>query len=309
MTRYEGALVDAHHHFWEPAAGQQPWLRPGVRIPFRYGDYESIKRDYLPQQLRDDAASAGLRLVGCVTMETEWRDDDPLGEIAHIESVAERFGLPDAAIGRVQLHHDGAPALLERMAEHAIVRGIRHKPGQAERPQDAASQPTLMVDARWRAGYAHLHRLGLDFELQTAWWHLDEAIDLVDAFPDTPLTINHAALPADRSPEGIAGWSAAIGRIARREQAWMKVSGIGVPGQRWTADANREIVLRAIDAFGPARIMVASNFPVDSLAGTYAEIMGGLAEIVAEHSPAEQQAMFAGNAIARYRLDPALAAA
>lgn len=306
MTRYRGVLVDAHHHFWEPGEGRQPWLRPGIAIPFRYGPYESIKRDYLPPDLERDAASAGLRLVGSVSMETEWDDDDPMGEIDHIESVQRRFGLPNAAVGRVQLEQHDAPALLEQMAARPIVRAIRHKPGQAARPELAVGQPTLLSDATWRSRYASLAALGLDFELQTAWWHLDEAIDLIEAHPQVQLTINHTALPSDRSPAAIEGWSAAIGRIARLPQVWMKLSGIGLQGVPWTPEGNREIALRTIDAFGTDRVMVASNFPVDGLTGTYDEIMGGFAEILSDLAPDEQRAVFAANAVERYRLDPAI---
>lgn len=300
MTRYTGDLVDAHHHFWEPAAGRQPWLRPEARIPFRYGDYEAIKRDYLPPDLVRDAASAGLRLIGSVTMETEWDDDDPLGEIAHIEGVHRRYGLPSAAIGRVRLDQPDAPRLIEAMAARPIVRGIRHKPGQTTSPADHG--PTLLSAPAWRAGYAELARNGLDFELQTAWWHLDEAAELVRAYPDTAVTINHTGLPADRSPDAIESWAAALGRIAALPQVWVKISGIGVPGRRWTVAANREIVERAVSAFGVRRIMFASNFPVDSLCGSYAEIMGGFAELTSGWSADEQYAAFAGNAIRRYRL-------
>ncbi|MCH1883805.1 amidohydrolase family protein [Agrococcus sp. ARC_14] len=306
MSRYAGPLVDAHHHYWEPGDGHQPWLRPEAAIPFRYGDYEAIKRDYLPADLRRDAESAGLRLVGSVTMETEWDASDPLGEIDHIEGVLARFGGPDAAIGRVELDRDDAPALLEQMAARPIVRGIRHKPGQAASPARAAAEPTLLSEPRWRERYASLEALGLDFELQTAWWHLDEAIDLVQAHPGVALTINHTALPSDRSPAAIEGWAAAIARIARLPQVWIKLSGIGLEGTPWTAEGNREIALRTLDAFGPDRVMVASNFPVDSLTGSYAEIMGGFAEIFADLPPDAQLALFAGNAIERYRLDPAI---
>lgn len=300
MSRYTGALVDAHHHFWEPAAGRQPWLRPEARIPFRYGDYEAIKRDYLPPDLVRDATAAGFRLVGSVTMETEWDDADPLGEIAHLEGVRERYGLPSAAIGRVRLDRPEAPQLIEAMAARPIVRGIRHKPGQTASPDDHG--PTLLTDPGWRSGYAELARHGLGFELQTAWWHLDEAAELVRAFPDTAVTINHTGLPADRSPAAIEGWAAALGRIAWLPQVWLKLSGIGLPGRPWTVAANREIVERAVAAFGVPRVMFASNFPVDSLCGTYPEIMGGFAEITAGWSADEQYAAFAGNAIRRYRL-------
>lgn len=306
MSRYAGPIVDAHHHFWEPSEGHQPWLRPGAAIPFRYGDYASIKRDYLPPDLQRDAESAGLRLVGSVTMETEWDASDLLGEIDHIEGVQARFGLPSAAIGRVELDSDDAPALLERMAARPIVRGIRHKPGQAANPSLAAAEPTLMRDPLWRSRYAMLAELGLDFELQTAWWHLDEAIGLVRAHPDVRLTINHTGLPSDRSRSGIEGWAAALARIAALPQVWIKLSGIGLAGEPWTTEANREIVERTVETFGTDRVMVASNFPVDGLTGSYADIMGGFAELLAGASASEQLALFARNAVARYRLDPAI---
>jgi predicted TIM-barrel fold metal-dependent hydrolase len=51
MTRdplWGGPIVDAHQHFSDPIGNDQPWSRPDVVIPFRYGDYSAIKRRYLP---------------------------------------------------------------------------------------------------------------------------------------------------------------------------------------------------------------------------------------------------------------------
>jgi predicted TIM-barrel fold metal-dependent hydrolase len=76
----------------------------------------------------------------------------------------------------------------------------------------------------------------------------------------------------------------------------VKISGIGIPGQRWTAEANREVVLRTIDAFGSGRCMFASNFPVDSLCAGFSEIFGGFEAIVAGFPQAEQEALFVENA-------------
>ena len=49
-------------------------------------------------------------------------------------------------------------------------------------------------------------------------------------------------------------------------------TGLGVPGVGWSADLNREVVLSAIEIFGPARAMFASNFPVDRLCASFDEI-------------------------------------
>jgi predicted TIM-barrel fold metal-dependent hydrolase len=71
----------------------------------------------------------------------------------------------------------------------------------------------------------------------------------------------------------------------------VKLSGIGQPGRAWTVDANRPIVETLLGLFGPARCMVGSNFPVDSLCATYGTILGGFVEILSTLSPAERRAV------------------
>src|SRR5690606_5922328 len=62
------AVIDAHHHVWD-LANDLPWLKE-ERIPFRYGDYSPICRDYMPADYRADTAD--WPLVGSVYVEAEW---------------------------------------------------------------------------------------------------------------------------------------------------------------------------------------------------------------------------------------------
>lgn len=300
MSRYTGPIVDAHHHFWQPELGHQPWLLPEARIPFRYGSYEAIKRSYLPPDLLRDGE--GFNIVGTVTMETEWDIQDPIGEMEYTTAVAAEYGLPTASVAHAVLASPGVEATIEALAEFPLVRAVRNKPGQAPTPADADAQPTLLSDPQWQKGFALLGRYGLDFELQTAWWHFSEASVLAARHPDMQITINHTGLPSDRSREGIDGWSRALRLIAQNENVAIKISGIGLPGVPWTVANNREIVSIAADIFGSNRIMFASNFPVDGLAGSYRDIYGGFLEIASDWSPSEQRAAFIGNAVRHYRL-------
>ena len=59
----------------------------------------------------------------------------------------------------------------------------------------------------------------------------------------TQIIINHTGLPADRSADGLAAWRAAMTRVAECPNVAVKISGIGVRGQAWTADSNREVVM------------------------------------------------------------------
>jgi predicted TIM-barrel fold metal-dependent hydrolase len=55
-----------------------------------------------------------------------------------------------------------------------------------------------------------------------------------------------------------------------------------------------------IECFGVPRCMFASNFPVDSLCGSFEAIFGGFEEIVADFTADEQDALFRRNAIRIY---------
>ena len=130
-----------------------------------------------------------------------------------------------------------------------------------------------------------------------------DAADLCRAYPDTQLILNHTGLPADRSAEGVSGWKRALRALAACPNAAIKISGLGVPGRRWTVDLNRDVVLSAIEIFGVARAMFASNFPVDGLCATFDETYSGFRAIAAQFSASEQRALFHDNAVRIYAME------
>lgn len=284
------AIVDAHQHFWDPGRHYYPWLNDEPAIAFRYGDYHAIRRPYLPPDYLGD--SIGYRVEKSVYVETEWDPADPVGEMRYVDELRARHGLPAVAVAQVRLDRADAARVMERQAAFSFVRGVRHKP-----------PPGAMGDSAWRAGYAQLARHHLRFDLQVPWSQLAEAARLAADFPDTQIILNHAGLPADRSAGGIAGWTEAMKIFAACPNTAVKISGLGQPGTPWTVEANRGIVRIAIDLFGAARCMFASNFPVDSLCAGFGTIFAGFREIVRDLSPAEQDGLFRSNAIRIYAME------
>lgn len=297
---YDGPIIDAHHHFWDPQNNPHPWLRPEVNIPFRYGDYNAIKRRYFPADYLMD--TAGHDVVGSVYIETEWEPTDPIGETRFITSLAREAGYPNAVVAQAWLHHDDASQVLADQAQFALVRSVRHKPGGPASPAEAGHQTTLMSDAAWRDGYACLAPLGLHFDLQTPWWNLDEAARLARDFPETLILLNHTGLPSDRTESGLHAWRDAMARLAACPNVAVKVSGLGVPGEAWTVNANRWIVDQVIDLYGADRVMFASNFPVDGLCASFDTIFSGFKTIVSSRPPAVQRKLFHDNARDWYRI-------
>ncbi|MGE0800550.1 MAG: amidohydrolase [Lautropia sp.] len=296
-------FVDAHQHFWDPQRNYHPWLRDEPPIPFRYGDYSRLKRRYLPDDYRADAARAGVAVAGSVYVETEWDPSDPIGETRYAAELQRQYGLPTVVVAQAWLDRDDCAEVLEQQSGFELVRSIRHKPRANHSPADAT--PGGMTDTAWRDGFARLARLGLRFDLQTPWWHLHEAAALADRFPSTRIVLNHTGLPADRSAAGLAGWGRAMQRLAACDNVVVKLSGLGQadpPGPRWQLAANREPVLRAIEWFGVERCLIASNFPVDGLCTDFATLLDGFRAIVAGFSAAEQRRLFEHNAVAVYAM-------
>jgi predicted TIM-barrel fold metal-dependent hydrolase len=296
---YNGPIVDAHHHFWDPVANHHPWLTAEGVIPFRYGEYSSIRRPYLPNDYFANAA--GHDVVATVYVETEWDPKDPIGETRYATWLAQQYGAPNAIVAQAWLDADDVGTVLAGQAKFGLVRSVRHKPGGPNSPNDVGTARTLMSDDRWRRGYALLEKHDLCFDLQTPWWNLDEALRLAADFPRTAIILNHTGLPSDRSAAALAGWHAAMCRLARAPNISVKISGLGLPGVPWTAENNRWIVRETIAIFGSGRTMFASNFPVDSLCASFDTIFAGFKTIVADMDTPDQRALFHDTARRIYR--------
>ncbi len=296
------AIIDAHHHYWDPSVNYHPWLIDEPMIPFRYGNYAAIRKPFLPPDYDDVAAN--FNIVTTVTMEGEWDDTDQVSESAWMSEIANTYGRPSAHVARTFLDRPAAADEIARHAAYPIVRGLRHKPSAASAPDKV--EPGLagaMSDPAWRTGYAELSKHGLHFELQAPWWHVNELLDLIAAFPETPVVINHAFMPVDRSREGLAQWREAIAHAAGAPGATVKISGIGIAGQPWKLENQRPIIDACIDAFGPERCMFASNFPVDRLVGSFAQIYDGFLTATNDLTKKERNAVFHDNAVRVYRLN------
>ena len=293
------AVIDAHHHFWD-LSNDLPWLKH-ARVPFRYGDYSPICRDYMPTEYRADIA--GWPVVGSVYVEAEWNRDRAADESCWAAAVARQYGLPSAIVAWCDFAQPAAGQLLAAHASVPIVRGVRHKPTTAPTPGDAKrGAPGSMDDPAWRDGYALLERHGFSYDLQTPWWHLDAAAELARDFPGTHIVVNHTGLPADRSPEALAAWRRALEGVAAQENVAIKISGIGRPGLPWEVEANAPVIRDAVEIFGVDRAMFASNFPVDSLVGKFDTIFSGFFAATADRPEHDRDKLFHDNAVRIYRL-------
>lgn len=297
-------IVDAHHHFWD-LRNPHPWLTELPRIPFRYGDYEAICKDFLPA---DYAANcAPHRVLRHVVMEGEWTPQNPAGEVVWMKSLATRCGKPHAMAAQIWLDRDDAEDLMRLYTSEpfrGFVRSVRHKPVCAAREDYRPdwAPPRSMRCPLWRQGYARLASFGLMFELQAPWWHMAEAAELARDFPETPLVINHAGLPGTRDEETLRRWREAMALLTSYPNVHVKISGIGVRGEAWTPEQQAPVVDALIADFGVARCLFASNHPVDAIVVKLDRLWSGFKELTRQLIPEQRLALFCDNAVALYGL-------
>lgn len=289
------AIVDAHHHVWDLERNRHPWLQDRPSIAFRYGDYEALRRSYSVADHR--FAARQFDLVGSVYVEAEWDPADPIGETRYIHEIADRHGLPTVVVAQAWLDRADAEEVLAGQAAFPRVRSVRHKPKAVRDRREARRGEQGSMDcSRWRAGFSRLAGHGLRFDLQTPWWHFEAAADLARDFPATQIIVNHTGLPADRSTEGLAGWRGEMERIAALPNVFLKISGLGVPGERWTPELQGPVVRDAIRIFGWQRCMFASNYPVDGLCGSFDDIFGSFDALTSDLEEAARAGLFRENA-------------
>lgn len=294
-------IVDPHQHFWDLGRNYYPWLCDPKPVHFRYGDYSSLKRNYLPPDYLRDAGA--LKIVKTVHVQANWDPTDPAGETRWLIDVAREYGYPHASVGAAYFDREDNADVLAKHAKSALTRGVRNFPAVSETAAQAVRGAAgSMDDPKWRDGYALLQKYGFSFDLQTPWWHLDAAAALARDFPKTQVIIVHAGMPADRSAEGLAAWRAALETVAQEPNVAIKISGIGRAGLPWTLTANGGIIRDAINIFGAERAMFASNYPVDSLAGSFQMIYGGFRAAVSNRQIEERRMLFHDNAVRIYRL-------
>ena len=302
MTRYEGPIIDAHHHLWDLSLDRHPWLSAGAGARGGLGNLAPLRRNYLPENYRRDAARQNV--VASVHVEAGWASDDCLGETRWLETLDRADRIAERYVAHVPLASAQAPALIEAQAGFSRVVGVRDILSWSE--QEArrfAVRGDFMDDPQWRAGLARLRAYDLVFDLMVFPNQLAQAERLARDFPDQPFVLNHCGSPIDRDAEGIRRWRDGLALLGRAPNVSIKISDLVAYDHHWTLDSLADVVLHCLECFGTERAMFASDFPVAGLHASFDEVYDAFKAIASRLSADEQRALFFANAARLYRLD------
>lgn len=278
------------------------WRGPSdERGAARCGGGQPFRRNYLPADYAGD--TAGFDIKKTVHVQNGWDPADPVGETRWLQQLSAETGRPTAIVAFADLSAPGIEGVLDAHAAAPALRGIRQILNwHADPALRVAAQPDLMEQAAWRRGFALLRRYGLSFDLQIYWPQMDMALALARAYPDTVLALNHFGMPVDRSAAGVTAWVGAMARLAQAPNVVAKLSAFGLGHPGWTFADTAPLLECVLAAFGPDRVMVGTNLPVDRLFAPGRAILGAISALAAGLSEAERRAVLSGTAERVYRI-------
>jgi L-fuconolactonase len=284
-------VIDAHHHFWDPSRREYPWMTPA---------YEPLRRAFGPADLLPELEME--EMTGSVLVQTLPSAEETRELLAESQDAAFVRGV----IGWVDLTAADVAAEVESLRSgpggESLV-GVRH------RVHDEPDPDWLCRDDV-RRGLAAIEASGLVFDLQVRTRELPSAFDTCLALQELRFVLDHLAGPPIASGD-LSAWGRALLPLAELPNVSAKISGLVTAADwlTWSIDDLRHPVELAVDAFGPARLMLASDWPTCLLAGSYSDAIDPVRYLVAELPTYQQYEIRGGTATRVYRLDGTGAAA
>ena len=295
-------IVDAHHHLWDLNALHYPWSKAPPH-DVGWGDVTPLYADYLVSHLRRDAAEQNL--LKSVHVQANADPADAVRETEWLERVAsapDAAGLPSAIVAYVDLSAPDAAQQLKRQTAWPRVRGVRQVLNRHPDPKLNRAPKDYLADPTWQENFGLLAEHGLSFDAQVYWQQMPALADLAQRHAATQIILDHAGMPAERTPEGLQGWERAMRDLACCPNVVVKLSGYGMTDLHWTVDSIKRLVLGPIEWFGPQRAMFGSNFPIDRLMSDYNRLWDAYRALIADFPLQDQRALLRETAERIYRI-------
>jgi L-fuconolactonase len=272
--------VDAHQHFWRYTNEEFGWINDAMA---------TIRRDFLPGDLLPMLEQSSVDATVAVQArqsieETRW-----------LLELADEHEWIAGVVGWVPLIDPRVDLILEELSENAKLKGVRHvlqaEPGE------------YMARADFNSGVALLRRFSLAYDVLVAEYQLPAAIQFVDRHPRQPFVLDHVAKPKIAARE-FEPWAKNIREMARRPHVVCKLSGMATEADfiQWSVEDLKPYVETVLEAFGPERLLFGSDWPVCTVASSYARWVSIVEEFLSKLSVSEQKLIFGRNAVSTYRL-------
>ena len=290
-------VINSHFHIWRQK--DQPWL-VGPMVPRIFGPYEAIRRDYPIEELLADRQDSGVEKG--VYVQTNWAKEEFEKEVAFVSETAARTGWPHAIVGYADMAVDDVRPQLDRLVTYPLLRGVRMQLHWHETPAFRfALSADQVIDPKVRANVRRLKDYGLAFDLQLFPAQMQDGLQLVGENPETAFVLTHCGMLTGDDPAALDAWRGGLQTLAKAPNLYAKLSGLGTFVHRNNSALISLIYDDAIAILGSGRLMFGSNFPIEKLWTSHAELIAAHRAAAAKYSRADQESIFRQTAERVYR--------
>ena len=249
--------LDSHQHFWRYEAAQYPWIPAG----------SALQRDWLPADLA--ALHAPMGFGGSIAVQAR----QSLTESRWLLDLAEADPRIFGVVGWVDLQAQNVEEQLAPLAARPKFVGVRHV--VQDEPDDH-----FMLRPNFLRGIGKLKQFDLTYDLLIYPKQLPAAIEVVRRFPEQPFVLDHIAKPLIREGK-LSPWKEQVYELASHPNVLCKISGMVTEANHdgWRPADFRPYLEVVLAAFGPARLMYGSDWPVCLLAASYQQVF----ELAVDH--------------------------
>ena len=273
--------IDAHQHFWHYNADEFDWIDDSMAC---------LRRDFLPADLGPELKQAGFDYTIAVQTrqtleETEWLLD-----------LARASPYIAGVVGWVDLRSAKIRAQLTELARNPKLLGVRHIV-QSEPDQRFLLQPEFL------RGIGALQEFNLTYDILIYPRHLPVAAEFVRHFPQLRFVLDHLAKPFIKGG-ALHPWSKDLRELAQFQNVFCKLSGLVTEAdwKSWKSEHIQPYLDIALECFGTERLMIGSDWPVCTIAGSYSQVMKLVIEYLSKYPQDAQKAILGGNAEKFWRL-------
>jgi L-fucono-1,5-lactonase len=281
-------IIDSHQHFWQVGRFDYPWMTPELEV---------LCHDYLPATLepvlaRNHVSHTILVQASNSVPETQW-----------LLSLAESNPFIAGVVGWIDLQRSDVGLQLDQFASSGKFKGVRHLV-ESEPADDWVTQDAVV------RGLNELAQRDLSYDLLVHTRHLKYARQVVEKIPQLRFVIDHLAKPPIKRGE-IDQWAAGLKDFAAAANVWCKLSGLVTEADwaNWRVEDLIPYVDKALEYFGPGRMMFGSDWPVCLLAASYDQVLEAFQTLLADLSEEDRELIFVKNAAKFYRIQEAAIAA
>ena len=267
--------IDAHQHFWIYDQREYEWIDERMA---------ALRRDFLPADLKLELEGGGFQ--GSVVVQAR----QSLEETRWLLDLATRSSFILGVVGWVDLRSPDARKELRALAENPKLVGVRHIV-QSEPDDRFLLQPDFL------RGISALGEFNLAYDILIYPKHLPVAVEFVRQFPNQRFVLDHLAKPSIKTG-ALHPWKEEIAELAANPNVYCKLSGLITEAEweRWKPEDMTPYLDAAFETFGATRLMIGSDWPVCTLAGSYSGVVGLIKQYLGGYPEQVREAVLGGNA-------------